>query len=316
MARKSKGTKRKVKAELSPRDFRFPGESTVYWTAVSSIFILFIWIIAMFIWMKPQVSGLPDWRYLYVLAWPTGSIFLANFLSARPRQAQLKQAGRSARVMSNTNPELFSALLHQAQLLGMKKPPELYIIPDDAAYIFCIPGNPGAIVAGKPLQTALTQDQFMALVGREVGALASHSVRVSLAITWLQNTNPLIKVLLFPLLLMSIFMRGWLDLVEMSSDRAAVLISSEATLNLALLKLAIARDPQSDISQEDLEAFLHGSTDISTDAKQLERHFRIGSFIENQPNLRERIEQIREFKTTAQGKKALEKLAELRQTAR
>lgn len=311
MARKSKATSRRAKVEITPADYRFPGETGIYWTAVASIFILFVWIVAMFLFFKRQASGLPDPRFAYLFLWPVAAVFLANYFSAKPRQEQLKRAGRQARVMPGTHGELYTLVTQCSQLLGLRKPPDLYIVHDDAAYIFSIPGKQGSIIASRPLQDALTQEQFVGLVAREIGLLAAHDVRVWVAITWIQNTSLGVKIGLLPLWLMSMFMRGWTDLVDYTGDRAAVLVVGEGTLNLALLKQAIARDPQADISQEDLETYLKGATDLSADGPQLERHYRIGSFIGTQPELRERIEQIRDFRGTDQGKAAFEKAAQL-----
>jgi Zn-dependent protease with chaperone function len=195
----------------------------------------------------------------------------------------------------------------------MAKPPAMFIIEDDMAFISSIPGGNGSIIASEPMLQVLNHDEFIALVAREVGFLAAHNVRVSLALTWIRTANPLLKIVLMPLVLMSALMRGWADLSELTGDRAAVLLTGqESMLNLALVKLIIAQDPQTDVDQEDLEAYLHGSSDIAADSKQLERHFRIGKFIENQPNLRERIEQVQEYRKSDQGKAAFAKLAEMR----
>lgn len=313
MARKSKGTKRKPKVQITPRDYRFPGESNIYWTGVAGIFILFVWIVIMFLMFKKKASGLPEWQWAYLVLWPIGSILLANFLSARPRLVQIKKTGRQARVMSQTNPDLYNRLAEQSQLLGFNKQPGLYIMDDDAAFIHSIPGRPGSVIASKMLLNALTPDEFGALLARELGTLAAHNARLDLAITWIRNVNPLLKVALFPLLLMSMFMRGWVDLTQLTADRAAVLLTdSESTVNLALVKQVIAQDPQADIGHEDLEAYLKGSADISADSAQLERHFRIGTFIEGQPNLKDRVEQIREYRKSDQGQRAFGKLAEMR----
>jgi Zn-dependent protease with chaperone function len=316
VARKAKAA-RKAKLVIAPKDYRFPGEGGVYLTGVAGIFILFIWIVIMAVAFKRKASGLPEWQWLYLFIWPVASIFLANYFSAKPRLAQIKKAGRQAKVMPASHPELYSALSQYAAMLGMSKPPDLYIINDAAAYIFALPGRPGAILASQKLLRELTTEQFNALVARQVGALGAHNVRVGLAITWMRTSNPLIKVALFPLFLMSVFMRGWADIAELSADRAAILLTgSESLVNLALVKLIIAEDPNSDINQEDLAAYMKGSADLTTDSAQLERHFRIGNFIEGQAGLRERIEQIREYRGSNQGQQAFAKLVEMKLTQR
>jgi Zn-dependent protease with chaperone function len=312
VAHKAKAAK-KTRLVLSPNDYRFPGESGPYWTGVAGIFILFIWIVIMAVAFKRKASGLPEWQWAYLFIWPVASIFLANYFSAKPRLAQIKKAGRQARVMPATHPDLYSALSQYAAMLGMKKPPDLYVINDNAAYIFAMPGRPGAILASQKLLRELTVEEFNALVAREVGSLAAHNVRVALAITWMRTSNPLVMAGLFPLYLMSVFMRGWVDITELSADRAAILLTgSESLVNLALVKLIIAQDPNADLNQEDLAAYMKGASDLTTDSAQLERHFRIGNFIEAQAGLRERIEQIREYRGSNQGQQAFAKLVDMK----
>lgn len=316
MARKAKGKRKKAEVGLTAKDYRYPGESGVYWTGVGGVFILFVWIVIMFVAFQRTKSGLPQWQWVYLVLWPIGSVFLANFLSAKPRKAQLKRAGHQARVMSSNHPELFNLLQQQSQLFGLTRAPSLYVVDDDAAYIFTIPGRPSSILASKPLMDAMGLEEFAALLAREIGSISARNVRLGQAIMWLKTSNPLLKVLLLPVFLMSVFMRGWGDLTDFTADRAAVLLTgNESVVNLALVKLVMAQDTQADVSQEDLEAYLQGASDISTDSAQLERHFKIGRFIEDQPNLRERIEQLREYRNSAQGKAAFERLAQVRGAA-
>lgn len=313
MARKSRGPKRKAQVRITAKDFRFPGESGIYWGAVAGMVILFVWIVVMFLAFQRTPAQTVDWRWIYLFVWPIASIMLANYFAIKPRRAQLQKLGRQARVTAQTQPDVHAMLQQQAQLLGMKKAPEMYIVEDDAAYIYSIPGKPGAVIVSRPTLNAVSREEFGALLAREVGSLAAHNVRVGLAITWVKTANPIIKVLMLPLLVMSVLMRGWADLTELTADRAAVLVTgSESLVNLALVKFVIAQDPQAEIKHTDLEAYLQGSSDISADSAQLERHFRIGTFIEGQRNLRERIEQIQEYRASAQGRAAFEKLAEIR----
>lgn len=313
MARKSAGSKRKAKVEITPRDYRFPGESGVYWTAVAALFIGSVWIVGMFLVFAKTKAGLPQWQWIYLFLWPILAVWLANFMSTRGRLTELKRIGRQAKVMASNHPELYNMLVQYSQVLGMKKVPDLYLVDDKQAFIYAIPGRPGAIIASKALLNGLTTQEFGALVARELGSLAAHNVRVGLAITWMQTANPLFKLLCLPLFLMTLMMRGWMDLTEFTADRAAVLATGNVPLvNLALARFVILRDPQADVNQDDLEAYLHGSADISSDSAQLERHFKIGKFFEAQPNLRERIQQIREYPTTDQGRAAFEKRAQIK----
>jgi hypothetical protein len=77
------------------------------------------------------------------------------------------------------------------------------------------------------------------------------------------------------------------------------------------VKFAVAADPNANITREELQALLDSAGDISTDAAQMERHFKVGQFMAARPILRERIEELTEFPGTDQGKAALAKMAEI-----
>ena len=313
MARKSKGGAKRTKVEITPADYRFPGETNLYVGGFIAITILFVWIVAMFLIFKKTAAQTMQWQWVYLFLWPLGSIWLASFLSARKRQAQIKKAGRSARVMTNNNPGLFSILSQQASFFGFKKVPALYVLDDDAVFIYSLPGNPGSVLTSRKLVNELTQEEFSALLARELASLRARNVRLGLAITWVRNANPLLKILCLPVFLLSIFTGAWIDITDYTADRGAVLATgSEALLNLALVKQLIAQDPQAEISQADLEAFLQGTDGLFADSAQLERQFKVGTFMESQRQLKERIEQIGEYRQSDQGKRAFEKVAQIR----
>jgi len=81
-----------------------------------------------------------------------------------------------------------------------------------------------------------------------------------------------------------------------------------------MLKLVIARDPNADVNQDDLEAYIRGPGALSADGAQLERHFRIGRFISDQPNLKERVEQVVDYRQSDQGQIAFGKRDEILRT--
>lgn len=312
MARKAKGRKRRAKTEITPKDYRYPGESGVYWTGLGGMLILFVWIVAMFLMFARTPAKTMQWQWVYLFLWPIAAVFIANYLSAKPRYAQIKKLGPQTRVRPNNHAELHTILTRQAGILGLEKLPRMYVVDDPSAVMYSLPGRPGAVIASKAVLAALTQDEFAALLARELGSHRAHNVRVGLAITWLQSSNPLLKILFLPLFIMSVFMRGWRDIAELTADRAAILVTgNEALVNLAMVKSVIAQDPNAEVDNQDLEAYVKGSADISSDSKQLERHYRIGQFIDSQPNMKERIEQIREYRKSDQAQKAFEKLAEI-----
>jgi len=321
VARRARKTKKKApKTELRVGDYQYPGEKSLYWQGVIGLGVAFLAaavIISVYVFgqgaqhMSSPMHG-KWWIPLEVIAYPLLSILVVNWLAVRPRRQQFKETGMQARVMSKTYPRLKQMLTEQSKLLGMAEP-EMYVVDDDAPYIYSMPGKTGTIVASKPLLDALKEEETAAMIAREMGHLKSHHVRMDLAITYIRHANPLWKVLLFPVLIFALFLRGWSELAEFTADRVAVLITGRAAVvNAALVKLGVAADTQAEIDSEDLEAYLESGDDISTDSEQMERHFKIGQFLGTKRGLRERIEQVGEYLKTDQGAAAMEKMAEMR----
>jgi Zn-dependent protease with chaperone function len=321
LARKSKarkGPKEPSKPKgLRPADFIFPGEKASYWGGVAGMAIVFVWLAAMAFFFLKNAAGQRLWYApVEVLAYPVLAVIIANILAARPRQAQFKKVGRQARVMNNNHGELHRVLTRQASLVGMKTPPEMYLVDDPQPVIFSLPTGRGAIVASQALRAAVYPEEFEALVAHEVAHIACKHVRMDMAMTYIRHTNIGLKIALFPVLLMVFFARAWTDLIEFTADRGALLITLRpAVINAAAVKFAVAVDQSAGITSEELQTFLDSQGDIATDSAQMELHFRIGQFMNTQPGLRERIEQLTEFPQTKQGKEAIAKSAELQGVA-
>jgi Zn-dependent protease with chaperone function len=327
MARKAR--RRRAKRQqlgLEPHDYQFPGEKNSYWVAMGVTIGLFVWL-AFMVWvlryqMFPAhqldalpVIGIPKapaWWMLNLLVYPWVAIALANVLATRHSAADIKKAGRQARVAANNHPELHQLLATLARTAGMKLP-QMYLLSSDSPYIYTIPGGSGTIVLSTGLRDGLEEAELKALIAHELGHINSHHVRTTLAIKYITNANPVFKVLFFPVLIIKLFSGGWADLAEFSSDRFAVLVTDNSeALNVALVRQAVLADKQADITPEELEAYLSSAGDISTDSTQMERHFRIGSFIGTQPNLQERISQIRDYLSSDEYSQGREKMEQLR----
>ncbi|MBU0608617.1 MAG: M48 family metalloprotease [Armatimonadetes bacterium] len=320
MARKSKVRKTKEPSKpkgLRPADFIFPGEKVSYWGGVAGMFIVFIWLAVMSIFVAKNTAQQTMWHIpIEIALYPVLAVIIANILAARPRQAQFKKVGRQGRVMNNNHADLYRVLSRQASLLGMKTPPDMYLVDDKQPIIFSLPAGRGIIVASQALREALFPDEFEALMAHEVVHIACKHVRVDMAMTFIRHTNIGIKIGLFPVLLMMFFARAWKDLIEFTADRGTLLITLRpAVINAALVKFAVVADPNAGITSEELQAFLDSQGDIATDSAQMERHFRIGQFMSSQPGLRERIEQLTEFPQTKQGQEAIAKSAGLQGVA-
>ncbi len=309
---------RQPESALRPEDYQFANESRLYWQAVGGTFALFgfavYWTAFFAIRTGPGawIHG-KFWVPAAILVYPFLALWVAQLLAVRPRRQELKEAGMQARVLTRSHPQLKEMLSQQAKLLMIDEP-EMYVIDDETPYIFSMPSKTGAIVATRPLLETMNEAELSALLAREMGHIAAHHVRMAFTARWMRRANPALKVLLLPVTLMCAFLGPWLNLIEVTADRVAILVTGRpALVNAALVKLAVAADREAEISQEELEAYMRAGLDITTDSAQMERHFRVGEFLSSQRELRERIEEITNYLHTDEGQEALQKMQEMKQ---
>ncbi|MEN6302727.1 MAG: M48 family metalloprotease [Armatimonadia bacterium] len=316
MARKTKTKKTKVQKAVGLRvcDFAFPGEKGSYWTGIIGVIILFGWLAAGAFLMlnKPETAAQKFYIPLYIVVYPIAAVLIGNWLAAKPRATLMKKAGRQSKVMNNNFADLYRVLARQASLLGMKTPPDMYLVSDPQPLMYSLAGGRGSIIASQALRDAMAPEEFEALMAHEVTHHACKHVRLDLAETFIRSSGLGVKIGLFPVLLIGFFGRAWADLIEFTADRGALLVMLRPSiLNAAIVKFAVVADPNAGITREELQAYIDSAGDISTDAKQIERHFKVGQFMSSQPGLRERIEQLTEFPRTEAGQQALAKMAEI-----
>ncbi|MFW6156477.1 MAG: M48 family metallopeptidase [Armatimonadota bacterium] len=316
--------RKKPEVELTVEDYRVPGEKRVYWEGVGGLFALFAiaayniqwWMVGIPLHQNIQ----PDaalygkwWIPLIVLFLPAVTWLIANFIALRRRNARIKQEGLHARVLNKNYPKLKTILAEQSKLLNMDEP-EMYVLDEEDPYIYSMPGKSGKIVTTAGMLDSLNDEELALMIAREMGHIKAHHPRMMIVVNFILRANPVVKALLFPIAGMAPFLRGWMDLAEASADRMAVLMGGRpALVNAALVKLEVAVDREAEISKEELEAYLDTSSDMATDAGQIERHFKMGEFLGKHPALRERIEEIREFLRTSEGQEAMEKMTEAKQ---
>lgn len=309
MARKVKRRKTKptTSVNIAQAQLRFPGEIRHYWMAVGVI-----------TWGCIIIAGTGfyfthAWQWVYLAAWPIVSILLVNYLSNRPRRKQLKELGSSARVFGTNHQELGRHLKEVADLLGFRKLPNLYLVEDDAPYTYSMTGSKGSIILTTAMVKLLRRDELSVMLARELAHLKYGHTRLERALWWIRAAQPLLRIVLLPLLLWSVVMAEWLDLIEYTADRAAVLVAGRPALVTAtLVKVAAAADPQAEVSAHDVDDFVSQSRGAELDSSQMEAQFKLNRFIESVPNLKDRIEQIQEFYQSDDCTQLMEKVDEAR----
>ncbi len=326
MARRVKKRRKPKKEEvqLNLSDYQVPGEKRVYWEGfggIMGVFLILAYNLQYFFVGPPLHQNItPDATLYAQWWWPAILIILppltwgvANFLALRRRWRRIKEAGPGARVLNKNHPKLKAMLTEQSRLLGIEEP-EMYILEDDTPYLFSLPGKRSAVVATGPVLEAMNDEELAVLVARELGHIKSRHSRMIIVCSFMRRTHVVLQILLFPMWLMALFLRGWVDLAEITADRVAILVTERPSLvNATFVKLAVTADSEAQISRDDLDAYLEAGMDTTTDSAQMERHFRVGAFLREQEELRDRIEEVTEFLRTDQGQEALQKIREVKQ---
>ncbi len=321
MARRGRSPRRRTRRQrlhLTAKDIRYPGELGLYWQGVGGVMFVYAWLAAVVFFVIKTPSGTPRWDLVAeALAWPFVSVLICNILSIRPRMREFKRRDQQSRVMSTNHPQWYKVLQEFQRLCGLKRPPDMFILPEDRAFIFTMPARGGTIVASRGLMEKLKPAEFTALIAHEMGHILARHTRMELAIVYIQGANPLWKLILLPVTIMAVLMRGWIDAIDYTADRCAYLLTGgQARLvNAAIVKQALAMTPDADITMEELDEFLTRPGDVEQDQRLLEQQIRVSRFIANVPNLRDRIEALGEFAKSEQAQQLLERLSQLRSSA-
>jgi len=292
---------------LQVSDYQYPGEKQHYWQSVGAVVLVACWI-AFMLWLWLHQMWPYQWSYLPL--WVITSPLIVNYLATRPRRQQLKEIGHTAKVWSNNYPQYHQMLISFSELAGLRRAPEMYIINEQAPYIYSMPGGAGTIIATTALLDELDSGEFQTLIAHEIGHIKSHHLRLDLAMTYVDNVTPLLKVAFGPVTAWRVLMGSWREVIEYSADRLAVLLTNNpVALMRAIIKSAAAADEQADLTRSEIDAYLEATDTADSDGAQLERLFKINQFVKSQPNMQDRLQEIGDYITTDEAQTAFEKMA-------
>lgn len=350
---KVRKTKRQPRKALAARDYQWPGEKQYYLYAVVGVWVMFLAAAAYCAWQafRPDLGQMLHNRHqvwIILLLYPAISISGLNYLAARPRKMELKKAGTKAKVMATNHAEMHKVIQDASRILSLKKAPDAYIIEDNLPTLYAVPGGAGSLMISKKVFEVLKPEEVVAAVAKQLGHIKSGHVRVELALTTFRSLNPFLKIVVIPVAIWSFILKDWLDHIDYTADRCSLLVVRRlGTCTASMVKLAAGasrvtevKDAKSrrkrrqrktedeeadaaiesekmltDISPEELDAYLAGSSDddVMGDPGQVERSIKVSRFIDQQRNLRQRIRNLSEWVDTDQCDAALEKVDEIRQ---
>ncbi len=307
LGRKRRKKKQQQQETLQLSDYQYPGEKQHYWQSIGAVVLVACWIAVMVWW---QLHEMWPYQWSYLPLWVIGCPVIVNYLAMRPRRQQLKELGHTAKVWSNNYPQYHQMLTRFSKLAGLGRAPEMYIVNEQAPYIYSMPGGAETIVATTALLDELDTEEFQALVAHEIGHIKSHHLRLDLAMTYVDNVSPLLKVAFGPVTAWRMLMGSWRDIIEYSADRLALLLTKNpVALMRAIIKSAAAADEQADLARDEIDAYLAATGTADTDGAQLERLFKINQFVKSQPNMQDRLQEIGAYLTSDEVEAAFEKIA-------
>ncbi len=351
MALRVSTAKRKKKQVLRTKNFRVPGETWLYWQGVGAGLLAFFIFAGIVLWfahyesqraversrlsdqaMKElQDSGLSEeeikkqlalaqatggqliWQPAAALAaWPLVTLLLLPPLACQSMRRRLKEAGLRAKVMGNNYPEIQQLVRSQCAVLGLKEP-GVYVLDDELAFVSVLSGGRPAIVITRPALDTLTGDELAAAFAQQLGHIKARHVRMMNLVTYIRGAKRIWHAVWLPASIMTIVLQGWSDVAEWTADRCALLLTGRPqAVNAAMVKLALEADALAQIDSRELRDYLSAGGELATDAEQVERHFRIGTFITDTPGLTERIRTLSEFARSDEAREAFEKVTEIR----
>ncbi len=292
-------------------DYQYPGEKQHYWQSVGAVVLVACWIAFMVWWWLHEMW---PYQWSYLPLWVIMSPLIVNYLATHPRRLQLKELWHTAKIWSNNYPQYHQMLTRFSKLADLPRAPEMYIVAEQASYIYSMPGGAGTIVATTGLLDELHPEEFQVLVAHEIGHIKSHHLRLDLAMTYVDNVSPLLKLAFGPVTAWQVLMGLWRDVIDYSADRVAVLLTQNpVALMRAIIKSAAAADEQADLTRAEIDAYLENTGTADTDGAQLERLFKINQFVKSQPNMQDRLQEIGDYLTSDEAQTAFEKLSRIRQ---
>jgi len=300
--------KARAKAQLSDTDFRFPREKAMYWQALAAVVIGCL-IPAGITFAIVSRSEMPLWQIpTFFVLWPVLCLILVPALAGRPMRKRIKEAGRQGKVLPTNYPEIHQLVRSQCAMLGIKEP-DMYVLDDEVAQVVTIAGAKPALVITRPVLNALTGEELAAAIAHELGHIKSGHVRMENVLIYMGGAPSHWRIIFAPATLFGFFLGTWAQVIERTADRIALLLTNKvAVVNTAIVKLAMEADSLAQVDPRELRAYLSSNGELSTDSSQVERHFRIGTFISQQPGLRDRIAQLVEYAKSEEAQSALSKL--------
>ncbi len=289
MAKRVKVQRRRQTAELDAA--RAPGEGEAYTVA------LFGWglgMSALLAWLW-YVSALRVGSYA-LLGLTLLSLFVFTMVIPSLEIGQVRGLGR--RVVPPPGSELSIALERFARALLLQRRPTVVLAPGPAATETL--GD--LIVITERVRDLLQPVEVRALLAVQMAHIAAgHRPWLALR-RRVRNAHRLLRMTLaIPLWPLVLGLGAWEHAARRTGLRiATLLVGDPRVVAAAALKLAVLRDPESEVVVEEVEQFQAAPSTSGVEESRVSAHFKMSRFLTRNKELNEQVHDLSEFAATEQ----------------
>ena len=251
-----------------------------------------------------------------IFAWWILSVVVYFFIAPRMVARRLRLHGTEYAITSRRHPRLKTLLSKGSTMIGVPEP-EGFLTDETNTHVGILGGGqPFVIVTGGAAQSLLPPE-LDCLTLRCLVHIRLRHVRRLMLLQFLGDTPPALRLLAWPVAIYGALLRlNWHDMAEQSADRLTLLLVKNPKLLMsALLKQFASSDPamqSQGISAEDVDKYIKQGGLIGNSGTEISTQYKIGSAIQSNPYLEDRIRALTAWVNAPEYVAALEQMAEKR----
>lgn len=251
-----------------------------------------------------------------IFAWWVLSSIAYFIIGPRMVLRRLRLHGDEYAITARKHPRLHSLLAKGSSMLDIA-PPEGFLVDEGFSQIRVINAGLNVVIVTKAASEMLQPNELEALVLRSLVQIRQKQVRRFTLIQLLADTPAAMRPLAWPVAIYANLLRAfWSDYADQTADRLTlIMIRNDKLLMSALLKQFAVSDPlmrENSITTEDVDNFIKQAGIIDTSGASISTQYKIGSSIQANPYLEERVNALRAWAKSQQFRDAVEKMAAAR----
>jgi len=277
-----------------------------------------IWFIAMLL-LSVVLAAVPNMQIvgMVILVWWIASSAAYFIFAPRAMRRRLEEQGSEIRIAAKNQPRLHTLLSKGSAMIGVTEPAG-FLVDEPFSQVRILnsgKANENFVIITQAACDLLQPPELDCLVIRALIHARQNHVRRLMIVQILADTPPLMRVLAWPVAFYANLLRmSWSDLAEQTADRLALLvIKHEKLLMSALLKQFSSSDPlmrENNVTTEEIDSYISQGGKIDMTGSTVSTDYKIGSSIQANPYLEERVNALRLWAGSKEFRAALQKLAE------